>query len=250
MAAQSRSMRVLLTHREGRLEGLEAALTVHGFEVTHHPLIETAFFQGDAPASSARPLLACDWLLFTSRTAVQAWAALGLPLTGEVPKLGVVGGVTAQDITRLGGQVALVAEPANAQGLLNTFRACATPPARVGLPCGEGALPTLADGLGRAGFSVTKVPLYRTMTRPLPEVEADLIVLASPSAVTALPETLPRRTKLVALGPSTGQALRARGRHATEAATPDLAGVVRAVLDVLKCTERGTPRDPLTLEPL
>jgi uroporphyrinogen-III synthase len=250
MSEQSKSLRVLLTQREGRLEGLTAALTMHGFEVTHHPLIETAFLQGDALASSARALLACDWLFFTSRTAVQAWAALGLPLTGEVPKIGVVGGVTAQEVTRLGGHVALVAEPANAQGLLNTFRACVAPPACVGLPCGEGALPTLADSLGKAGFSVTKVPLYRTMTRPFPEVEADLIVLASPSAVTALPETLADRTKLVALGPSTARAVKERGWNASEAATPDLEGVVRAVLHVLKCTERGTPRDLLTLEPL
>ena len=233
-------MRVLLTHREERLEGLEAALVAHGLEVVHHPLIETELLQGDAVTEAAEALLGCDWLLFTSRTAVQAWAALGLPLAGAVPKLGVVGGGTAQDIMRLGGQVALVAEPANAQGLLNTFRACVAPPACIGLPCGEGALPTLADGLGKAGFGVMKVPLYRTMTRPFPEVEADLIVLASPSAVSALPETLPRRTKLVALGPSTAEAVKERGWNATKAATPDLAGVVRAALQVLKCTE-GVP---------
>lgn len=225
------SMRVLLTHHEGRLEGLAAALAARGFSVTHVPLIETAFFQGDETAASARALLACDWLLFTSRTAVQAWAALGLPLTGEVPRVGVVGTGTGEDVARLGGTVALTAEPAHAQGLLATFQTQTTPPARVGLPCGEGALPTLADGLTQAGFEVTKVSLYRTVTRAFPQTEPDLIVLASPSAVAVLPETLPSRTKLIALGPSTGQAVRARGRHATEAETPDLAGVVQAVLN-------------------
>lgn len=237
-------MRALLTHREGRLEGLAAALEVRGFSVTHVPLIETAFFQGGETVAAAEALLASDWLLFTSRTAVQAWAALGLLLTGEVPKLGVVGASTGEEVTRLGGHVALIAEPANALGLLETFRACVAPPARVGLPCGEGALPTLADGLGEAGFCVAKVPLYRTVTNPFPDIETDLIVLASPSAVSALPETLAERTELVALGPSTGQAVRARGRHATEARTPDIEGIVQAVLYVLKGTERGTPETP------
>lgn len=229
-------MKVLLTHREGRLEGLTAALGARGFKVAHVPLIETELLQGDEVVASARALLASDWLLFTSRTAVQAWAALGLPLTGEVPKLGVVGAGTGEEVARLGGTVALTAEPAHARGLLATFRARVTPPARVGLPCGEQSLPTLADGLTQAGFGVAKVPLYRTVTKPFPAVKADLIVLASPSAVTALPETIAAQAQLVALGPSTSQAVRERGWHATEARTPDVTGVVQAVLHVLNTT--------------
>ncbi len=233
-------MNVLLTHSEGRLERLAAALTARGFNVTHHPLIKTELLDNEITAS-ARDSLRSDWLLFTSRTAVWSWTSLGLPLTGQVPKLGAVGESTAQEITCSGGTVALVAEPASAQGLLETFRAHVSPPARVGLPCGEQALPTLEAGLAHAGFKVSKLPLYRTLTQPLPNISADLIVLASPSAVAALPETL-THARLVALGPSTVRAVRARGWRATEAKTPDTAGVVGAVLDAA----RGT----LTLETL
>ncbi len=225
-------MNILLTHSEGRLEGLAAALTARGFSVTHHPLIKTELSGGEVTAY-ARALLRSDWLLFTSRTAVRSWTSLGLPLTGEMPKLGVVGEATAQEITRSGGTAALVAEPASAQGLLMTFQAHVSPPARVGLPCGEQALPTLEAGLVHAGFEVIKLPLYRTLTQPLPNTSTDLIVLASPSAVAALPET-PTHARLVALGPSTCQAVRARGWRATEAETPDVAGVVGAVLDAAR----------------
>lgn len=229
---------VLLTHGEGRLEGLAAALTARGFSVTHHPLIATEPLPQGAVRPSAAALLAADWLLFTSRTTVQAWAALDLPLQG--PRVGAVGAKTAAEIVQLGGRVMLSAQPENAQGLLETFVARVTPPARVGLPCGDLALPTLADGLARAGFTVDRVPLYRTVTRRFPDASADLIVLASPSAVAALPAALRPGTRLVALGPSTHHAVRNRGWRASQAATPTLGGVIQAVL--------RAARDPLALE--
>ena len=210
----------------------------------HHPLVTTKLLPQGAVRPSAEALLASDWLLFTSRSAVQAWAALGLPLVlgphVRGPKLGAVGARTAADLTELGGHVALSAQPENARGLLETFVARVAPPARVGLPCGEGALPTLPDGLTGAGFSVTQAHLYRTVTQHFPNVAADLIVLASPSAVAALPEALEPGTQLVALGPSTCQAIRNRGWRATQAAAPTLRGVAEAVLT--------TAREPLALE--
>lgn len=220
---------VLLTHSEGRLEGLAAALSARGFSVTHHPLIRTEFLPPEAVRPSAEALLACDWLLFTSRTAVRAWAALGLPL-GRGPNIGAVGTGTAAEVARSGGCVTLNAQPESAQGLLETFVARVAPPARVGLPCGEAALPTLATGLAEAGFAVTQTHLYRTTPRPLPDITADLIVLASPSAVAALPDVLSAKTQLIALGPSTHEAVQKRGWRATQAEAPTLEGVVGAVL--------------------
>jgi uroporphyrinogen-III synthase len=82
---------------------------------------------------SAEALLTSDWLLFTSRTTVQAWAALGLPLS-HGPRIGAVGARTAADLTQLGARVALSAQPENAQGLLETFVARISPPAASGSP--------------------------------------------------------------------------------------------------------------------
>lgn len=235
-------MKVLLTHSEGRLEGLADALGAHGLTVTHHPLIETVFLPDEQVRADAEALLGAAWLLFTSRTAVRAWAALGLPLEGATSgttfQLGAVGRRTADDLRDLGGWVALEAQPPNAEGLLRTFLSHVAPPARVGLPCGEQALGTLETGLTRAGFTVSKAVLYRTVTCPLPETDADVIVLASPSAVAALPHPL-SNARLVALGPSTARAVQERGLHAVESRTPDLASIVEAVQAALT---------PLTLE--
>ena len=223
---ESPVMNILLTHSEGRLEDLAQALRTHGFRVTHQPLVHTELLPAREAYREVERLRGADWLLFSSRTAVQAWAALGLSL--DTYNIGVVGQKTAAEVERVGGTVSLRATPENAEGLLETFLTHVSPPLRVGLPCGEGALPTLSN-LADAGFTVTKAVLYRTVTRPLTRLDADLIVLASPSAVAALPPTL-GRTRLVALGPSTHEAVRKRGWHAAEAQTPDAHGVVQAVL--------------------
>lgn len=223
-------MKVLLTHSEGRLEALNAALTARGFTVTHAPLIRTELLPAEAVRPGAEALLTSDWLLLTSRTAVAAWAALGLPLSGIAPKIGVVGKKTGDAVAELGGEVALVAQPANAEGLLETFLAHVTGPLNVGLPCGEDALPTLSDGLSAAGFPVSRVPLYHTVAQPMTNQDADIIVLASPSAVAALPKTILSKTRFVALGPSTYAALRGRNLEATMSQTPDVDSVVQAVI--------------------
>ncbi len=225
--------RVLLTHGEGRLEGLAEALSAQGFDVTHEPFIKTEFLPVNQARAAAEGLFGADWLLFTSRTAVKAWVNLALPL--DPYKIGVVGQKTAEEIERANGTVSLVAEPANAKGFLDTFLACVSLPSRVGLPCGERALPTLSTGLSEAGFTVQKAVLYRTALQLAPHLDADFIVLASPSAVAALPEPA-GQTQLVALGPSTYQAVKARGWHAAEAQTPDVKGVVQALFTAITAT--------------
>ncbi len=220
-------MKILLTHSEGRLEGLAAALGAQGFDVVHEPLVKTEFLPAEESQLAAERLLGADWLLFTSRTAVKAWTTLGLSF--DTCKIGAVGQKTAEELGSAGGTVSLVAEPAHAEGFLQLFLARVSPPGRVGLPCGEQALPTLSAGLSGAGFTVEKAVLYRTTAQPVTQLDADLVVLASPSAVAALPETL-GRAQLVALGPSTCQAVRERGWHAYKARTPDAEGVVQAVL--------------------
>ena len=221
-------MKVLLTHSEGRLEGLAQLLTTQGFHVTHRPLVRTEFLPFDEAQQAAERLRGATWLLFSSRTAVQAWTALKLPL--DTCNLGVIGGKTAREVEKRGGTVSLTANPAHAEGLLETFTARVSPPLGVGLPCGEQALPTLSQGLTDAGFTVMKAVLYRTVTCPITRPDAEIIVVASPSAVATLPVKL-GHTRLVALGPSTARAARERGWDAAEARTPDVYGVVRAVLE-------------------
>ena len=94
-------MNILLTHSEGRLEGLAQALLTHGFKVTHQPLVLTEFLPAREARGEAERLRGADWLLFSSRTAVQAWAALGLSL--DTYDIGVVGQKTAAEVEKVWG---------------------------------------------------------------------------------------------------------------------------------------------------
>ncbi len=239
-------MRVVLTHGRGRLEDLEAALTRRGDQVVRAPLIETEPCTGSATRAAARALLTLPWLLFPSRSAVEAWAALGLPLPGipHGPRLGAVGGGTAAALAATGARATLIAEPATAEGLAAGFLARPDAAGPVGLPRGDRARPTLQERLEEAGLEVRPLTVYRTVTRPWRGGEvADAVVVASPSAADELPERVARHAALVALGPTTGAALRARGFSPWIAARPDAEAVLERLDDArAAATARTTAR--------
>lgn len=218
-------MRVALTMQAGRLEPLAEALAAHGLEPVAAPLIETR------PRSEARAeaaaLLALPWLLVTSRSTVEAWAALGLAWDG--PRVGAVGDATAAALRAARADVALVAETPTGAGLAAAF--LARPDARgpVGLPQGSRARPELRDALEAAGVATRPVTVYDTTARAWDGGEVGAVVLASPSAVAALPERIARAARLVALGPTTAEAARARGWSCAAAPTPDADGVLAAL---------------------
>ena len=216
-------MKVALTHSRGRLEGLDHELEALGFAVTRAPLIETRPRLGNAVRHHGLHLSELPWLLFSSRTAVQAWLLLGLPLSG--PRLGAVGPGTASALERGGGKVEVVGRPAGAEGLANRFLAQfgapSESPEAVGLPGGNLSRPTLRRRLEPTGVPVQPLVVYETVPlvwRADPEV--DVIVLSSPSAVQALPEPVGRRATLVTLGSSTSHEARLRGFVPLEAAAP------------------------------
>jgi uroporphyrinogen-III synthase len=108
------------------------------------------------------------------------------------------------------------------EGLLAELR---RPAGRVLLAAAEGARRLLLDELD-ADF----LPLYRTLEL-VPDVppEGDLVVLASPSAASALAAS-GARIPAVAIGPQTAAAAREHGIEVVaEAETHDLDGLVAAV---------------------
>lgn len=219
-------MRVALTCSEGRLRGLAESLSAQGFQVRYHPLIRTEPLEDPKLRQAARQLARCPWLLFSSVTAVAAWQRLG---AGFSPRVGAVGRATAAALRRAGAPVQLVGEPQNAQGLAERFLASPQAAAPVGLPRGDRALPTLERLLETGGFETRPLTIYRTVRCDAEGLDADIVILASPSAAEALPETLARRAQLIALGPSTAQALAARGLSCLQAARPDAEAVLRAI---------------------
>lgn len=222
-------MRIALTHAAGRLEDLETRLVARGHEVVRTPLIEARHRTDPATREAAAALLALPWLLFASRSAVAAWRALALPFEG--PSLGAVGGATAAALERAGGRVRVVGEPATGHGLAASFLARRDARGPVGLPRGNRSRDDLPTALAGAGLPVRPVTIYDTLPRAWAGGErVEAIVLASPSAVQGLPDEVARRAVLVALGPTTGAALRRRGLRPQVAARPD----VEAVLDAIE----------------
>jgi uroporphyrinogen-III synthase len=144
-------------------------------------------------------------------------------LRGTPRRLAAIGPGTAAELRDHGLEPDLVPSESTQEGLLAELP---RPPGRVLLAGAERARRLLVDELA-ADF----VPLYRTRElRPSEPLEADLVVLASPSAARAF-GALGLGIPAVSIGPETTLAARdAAVRVVAEASTHDLDGLVRAVI--------------------
>ena len=220
-------MNIVLTYSFGRLKGLAEALYNEGFEVEHTPLIDTQSLRSDAVKAEAQTLLDCAWILFTSQSAIEAWRSLGLPFNQT--RLGAVGKKTAERIKAF-APVDVVAEPQNARGLVNCFTAHPEACGVVGLPQGSKALPALEEKLNAMGFETRSVKVYETVQLEWRAEKADVVVLASPSAVDQVPEVIGKQAKLITLGQTTQEAVEAKGWKGFKTKAPS----VEAVLDEIE----------------
>ena len=190
------------------------ALRAAGLDVEECPLIRIEPLAG-GPIS----LEGYDWLLLTSRNAVGLLLAR---LDGPLPRVAVVGTGTAEALREQGIEPVVVARRSTQEGLLEELP---RPVGRVLFAGAEGARDVLARELG-ADF----LPLYRTIElRPERFPDADLVVVASPSAARAY-AALACEAPCVAAGPVTAaEARRLRLDVAGEAESPGPDGVVDAV---------------------
>ena len=237
----------------GRLEAL-------GFTPVIVPCIDCEFLSEPAlaPMLSER-VREADWLVFTSRRGVEAFASLHeTPLPGRM-KIAAVGKATAAaaeallgriDLTGRGATAAALADDiqfALARGAPDSEAAAAAGPdrrdpdrqERLLLVLAENAAGTLERKLGRAGISRSRVNVYRTVPTPptgdrtlLSSLAADGVFLASPTAVEGFVNRVDVDVapKLITIGPSTSAAVRARGLDvAAEARAPGLDGLLEAM---------------------
>ncbi len=226
-------MKVAITASSGRLADLEGRLRSAGHEPVRTPLIAVRPRLDDATLTAARAVAELRWRLFPSRSAVEAWTALGLGFADDV-RLAAVGPATADALRAAGGDVSVVAQPATALGLADGVLAHPDAPAAgegVALIQGDGARPALARALTAAGVVPRPVVVYERcglgwrLDEPV-----DAVVVASPSAVAALPARVGASSLIVAIGPTTAAAARRRGWRVRLAAAPTAA----AVADVLR----------------
>jgi uroporphyrinogen-III synthase len=206
-------LRLLLTRPAGRNERLADALRKLGHDVAIEPLIALEPL-GDAPVA----VDGYDWLVVTSVTGAQELKRRG---RGRAKRVAAIGRATAE---ALGGADLIPAESTQ-EGLLAELP---RPAGRVLFAGAESARRLIVDELD-ADF----VPLYRTRElRPELTADADLVVLASPSAARAF-AVLGRDIPAVSIGPETTKAAEANGvRVVREAPTHDLDGLLEALASV------------------
>jgi len=238
-------VKVAVTASIGRLAGLEGRLRAAGYEAVRAPLVRTA---PTADADAARRLLGLTWRLYPSRSAVAAWIGLGLGFD-DGARIGAVGPGTAADLGLAGALVDVVARPATAAALARDVLRHADGPRAgdgVGVVQGDRARSTLAGALRAAGIDVLSATVYATegVGWSLNE-RVDAVVLASPSAVAALPEAIGAEAMLVAIGPTTAAAALRRGWSVVQAAEPTVDGVLAAMARC-RCGDRAPGAAPGT----
>jgi uroporphyrinogen III methyltransferase/synthase len=193
-----------------------------------------------------------DWILFTSANGVKFFQELVDELHAERPSIraaiGAIGPATARALEHSGHRPAVIAEDARSEGLARTLAGKIAPGERVLVVRPEVARPVLLDTLHALGARPDPVAFYRNV--PAPDVHAlaaelcanrfDVVILTSPSTLQRLLEAGQRpadelraalgRTRLVAIGPVTAQAIEQFGlAPASVAAQPTDEAVVQAV---------------------
>jgi uroporphyrinogen-III synthase len=207
-------VKVVVTRPKAQARELVKRLERLGHEVVVCPLIEIEPIDGGPIAVGDY-----DWVVVTSANGA---AELLRRRRGSFPRVAAIGPGTARALASRGVTADLVPRESSQEGLLAELP---RPAGRVLFAGAEGARRLLIDELN-ADF----VPLYRTLElrRELPP-DADLVVLASPSAARAY-AALALGVPAVSIGAQTTRAAQAAGVEIlAEALTHDLDGLVAAV---------------------
>jgi uroporphyrinogen-III synthase len=217
-------MRVALTQQHGRLENLQAALEARGHAVVRAPLIRTEMLSG----ADLSALHDCPWWVFTSSSAIEALHELRA--FDDAPhQIAVVGRATARTLHDCTGRTATLVSPVETSLELAHHLVQTGVRGPFGWARGECALLRFKATLEAAGRVVRDVIVYRTVQQPLPQTALEAVVLASPSAVYALPLEVARTARLIALGPTTAAAARDRHLTVTTAREPTAYGVLEVL---------------------
>lgn len=241
---------VVITRPRERSAGLGRALRARGLRPVYAPLIRVEPPRSWAALDAAlRRFGDYDAAAFASASAVERFFARARSVLGRAPRrprlVGAVGPATARALAARGWRADLIPEEGSGAGLGRALPLARG--ARVLLPRAEKGRPELPRLLRRAGARLTIAPAYRTVpdaggARALRALAARgdaCVSFASGSAVAAARKALGRsglrRLLCVAIGPSTAEALRARGAApAAVAERPDAASLAAACARALR----------------
>jgi uroporphyrinogen-III synthase len=201
---------IVVTRPAGQERELVERLRAAGHTVAHVPLVAIEPL-GDEPVD----VEGYDWVVLTSANGARE---LRRRMRGVPARVAAIGPATADAF----GGADVIAEVSTQEGLL---AALPERPGKVLFAGAEGARRLLSEALA-ADVAV----LYRTRElEPRDWPDADLVVLASPSAARAFAR-IPSSTPAATIGPETTRVARAGGvAVAAEAETSDLDGLLAAV---------------------
>lgn len=234
--------RVLLTRSEEDCAEWAARFAQHGAEAVALPCIHAeAIATPELKAKVKAALPHADWLVFTSRRGVEAFATLAAGAPRDECRIAVVGAATAAAARTALGRVDVVGAGGTAAALAATLVDIGDLQRRprVLLALAANAGDTLESPLSGAGAHCTRLDVYRTVPappaqprRPLSSFRVDTIVLASPSAVTGFVNVVDVDVpvRVVTIGPSTTAAASGAGLAvAAEAREPSFEGILEAM---------------------
>jgi uroporphyrinogen-III synthase len=224
-------IRVLVTRPRPRAAELCALLEAEGAEVTATPLLQIMAPEDDRPLrEAAQNVSRYAWVVFASPSAVEAFAeatrAAGTFPLLQQSNLAVVGPKTAQAARELSLPIAQEAQKSTGVGLFDAIYHLIGPTDVVLLPAAEEGRLELKEALEAKGIQVVRVAAYRAQKKTLDRVAlADLeltpprvVLFASPRTAEAFLEStgdvgrrVLSRAAVIAIGPTTANALAAKG---------------------------------------
>lgn len=231
---------VLLTRSAEDNEAWAERLHAAGARPIALPCIRTeGIDHPELRAALAEAIADADWLVFTSRRGVEAFAALHeSPLPADT-RVAVVGAATAAAAKDSVGRTDLTSEAGTAASLARSLAERVAPGTRVVVAIAKNAGPTLPEALQAAGAMCTRLNLYRTVAVPpaaskraLAALGADNVLLASPSAVAGFVNQVDvdSSADIFTIGPSTTAAAQAAGLTVkAQAEYPSLEGLMEAM---------------------
>ncbi len=259
-------VRVIVTRRRGRAEGLAAKLRERGAEVLEIPLIRIVPLRTRAISDAARRAEAWDWIVFASGEGVDHFLDAVLAARGDLRALGnakfaAVGAATAARLAARGLRAEITAREGAAKALARVLRARGGwRGKRILLPGSAIGGRLLEKTLRVAGARARFLPVYDTR-RPrwtweisaLERASSDIVVFTSASTVRNFVHLLKdrrlsratvrrlRRCAKVSIGPSTSAALRREGWPAiVEARRPSLDELAAAVERATRARRRAS----------
>jgi uroporphyrinogen-III synthase len=131
-----------------------------------------------------------DWLILTSKVAVDSFFSFFHDKKLELPKIAVIGNKTAQSLVKIGIQVEFVPKTFVAERFVEEFLPLVHMGDKILIPKGNLARDYIADSLREKGASVDEIIIYETffpedskekLRKSIQEHELDIIPFTSPS---------------------------------------------------------------------